>query len=420
MQQLQNKRIVLGVTGGIAAYKSADLIRRLTKLGADVRVVMTAAACEFITPLTLQALSHNPVHLDLLDPTAEAGMGHIELARWADKVLVAPATANFMARLCNGHANDLLTTLCLATQAPIYLAPAMNQGMWLNSLTQQNCLVLQERGITLFGPSDGVQACGDVGPGRMLEPQLIIEHLIQTISTNVLTGINLMVTAGPTQESIDPVRYISNRSSGKMGYALAEAAAEAGATVRLVSGPVYVPVPDRVNCTHVISAQEMYEAVHQHIAKQDIFIGCAAVSDYRSEKIANNKLKKNPDDPNETMILRLIRNPDIIVSVTALDHAPFVVGFAAESKDVVNYAVEKLKRKKLNLIIANDISHSAIGFGSDDNQVTVLTEQFEETLPLTSKKVLSQKLIQIIKHNYNAWNIEKEKKHYEKTENHYS
>lgn len=408
MQQLNNKRVLLGVTGGIAAYKSAELTRLLIKAGAEVRVVMTKAACEFMTPLTLQALSHNPVHLDLLDPKAEAAMGHIELARWADVVLVAPATADFMARLAGGHADDLLTTLCLATSAPIALAPAMNQGMWLDSKTQQNRDALIERGIKLFGPSEGSQACGDVGPGRMLEPILLVEALACCFENRQLAGVHIMITAGPTQEAIDPVRYISNHSSGKMGYALAEAAVEAGATVTLVSGPVALPEPERVRIIKTVSTCDMHRAVHDNLDTVDIFIGCAAVCDYRPEVPLNEKIKKNPDNHFETMTLRLVRNPDIIASVSAMEKTPFVVGFAAETQNVLSYAANKLSRKKLNLVVANDVSDTDIGFASDSNEVTVLGEYIEEALPRASKKVLSGRLISLIADNYTIWKTKQE------------
>lgn len=369
---------------------------------------MTKAACEFMTPLTLQALSHNPVHLDLLDPKAEAAMGHIELARWADVVLVAPATADFMARLAGGHADDLLTTLCLATSAPIALAPAMNQGMWLDSKTQQNRDALIERGIKLFGPSEGSQACGDVGPGRMLEPILLVEALACCFENRQLAGVHIMITAGPTQEAIDPVRYISNHSSGKMGYALAEAAVEAGATVTLVSGPVALPEPERVRIIKTVSTCDMHRAVHDNLDTVDIFIGCAAVCDYRPEVPLNEKIKKNPDNHFETMTLRLVRNPDIIASVSAMEKTPFVVGFAAETQNVLSYAANKLSRKKLNLVVANDVSDTDIGFASDSNEVTVLGEYIEEALPRASKKVLSGRLISLIADNYTIWKTKQE------------
>ncbi|OED40541.1 phosphopantothenoylcysteine decarboxylase [Endozoicomonas sp. (ex Bugula neritina AB1)] len=403
MQRLRNKRIVLGVTGGIAAYKSAELVRLLCKLEADVRVVMTKAACEFITPLTLQALSHNPVHLDLLDAKAEAGMGHIELARWADVVLVAPATADFMARLAMGQADDLLTTLCLATSAPLCLAPAMNQGMWRDTQTQQNVEAIRERGVRIFGPDDGYQACGDVGPGRMIDPEVIVQHAAELFMHDVLSGMRVLVTAGGTREDIDPVRFIANHSSGKMGYAIAEAAMEAGASVTLISGPVNLSAPDRVKRIDVVSARDMHQAVHDNIEGVDVFIGCAAVGDYRPVEVAKNKIKKDPDNSAEVLEIKLVRNPDIIASVTALEKPPFVMGFAAESQDVLGYAADKLRRKRMNLIVANDIGGAESGFNSDTNEVTVLGEGLEEPLPLASKKVVARRLLQVMGRRYRKW-----------------
>ncbi|WP_252177634.1 bifunctional phosphopantothenoylcysteine decarboxylase/phosphopantothenate--cysteine ligase CoaBC [Endozoicomonas sp. 4G] len=408
MQRLRKKRILLGVTGGIAAYKSAELIRILRKSDADVRVVMTKAACEFITPLTLQALSHNPVHLDLLDARAEAGMGHIELARWADVVLVAPATADFIARLTGGQADDLLTTLCLATSAPICLAPAMNQGMWRDQTTQQNIEQLKERSVRIFGPDNGSQACGDVGPGRMLDPELIARQTADLFEHDALSGLNVLITAGPTREALDPVRFISNYSSGKMAYSLAVAAMEAGASVKLVSGPVALETPDRVERIDVISAREMHQAVLDNIEGVDIFIGCAAVCDYRPVEIQKDKIKKNPDCPSETLEIKLVKNPDIISSVADLEDRPFVVGFAAETQNVLGFAADKLRRKKLNLIVANDVSDGDIGFSSDNNEVTVLGEDFEEPMPRASKTVLSRKILKIIARRFGKWKREQE------------
>ncbi len=408
MQRLKNKRVLLGVTGGIAAYKSAELVRLLGKMGADVRVVMTKAACEFITPLTLQALSHNPVHLDLLDARAEAGMGHIELARWADVVVVAPATADFMARLSVGQADDLLTTLCLATSAPISLAPAMNQGMWRDARTQQNYQDLLEKNIHMFGPDEGSQACGDIGPGRMLDPELIAQHTAELFQNESLTGLNVMVTAGGTREDIDPVRFISNHSSGKMGFAIAEAAIEAGASVTLISGPVNLETPERVNRLDVTSARDMHQTVHDNINDIDIFIGCAAVCDYRPEDVAREKIKKDPENNTEVFEIRLVRNPDIIASVAALENKPFVVGFAAETQNVLGYAADKLRRKKLDLIVANDVGDSSIGFSSDNNEITVLGEDLEEPLPRATKAVLSRKLLQIVEHRFRQKNSNKQ------------
>ncbi|MBD2857426.1 bifunctional phosphopantothenoylcysteine decarboxylase/phosphopantothenate--cysteine ligase CoaBC [Spongiibacter sp. KMU-158] len=394
MKQLSNRQILLGITGGIAAYKSAELVRRLKDHGADVRVVMTAAAQEFITPLTLQALSGNPVHTTLLDPEAEAGMGHIELARWADLILVAPASADFMARLANGRGDDLLTTLCLATPAPIALAPAMNQGMWRDPATQANAAILQQRQIHLFGPAAGEQACGDIGPGRMLEAEQLAEHAAALFQTRCLDGIKLTITAGPTREAIDPVRYISNHSSGKMGYALAEAAADAGAQVTLISGPCNLSAPERVNCVNVVSAEDMLTASLNHLG--EIFIACAAVADYRPVAAADQKIKKSQ----ASMSIELVRNPDIVSTVASHAQRPFTVGFAAETQDVLHYAKDKLQRKNLDMIIANDVSNSEIGFNADQNAVTAIWPKGETSLPQASKTQLARQLIALIAEQY--------------------
>lgn len=392
MKQLSNRHILLGISGGIAAYKSAELVRRLKDHGADVRVVMTAAAMEFITPLTLQALSGNPVHTTLLDPEAEAGMGHIELARWADLILVAPASADLMARLANGRGDDLLTTLCLATPAPVALAPAMNQGMWRDPATQANVEILRERGIALFGPAAGEQACGDVGPGRMLEAEQLAELAAGLFQSRALDGVKLCITAGPTREAIDPVRYISNHSSGKMGYALAEAAADAGAQVTLISGPTQLPCPERVTRIDVISAQQMYDASLEKMGNCDIFIACAAVADYRPANVEEQKIKKH----NDAMRIELVRNPDIVSAVASHPKRPFTVGFAAETQDVVSYARDKLQRKKLDLIVANDVSDNRIGFNTDDNRVTVIGADTEQHIEQMSKRQLARQLIALI------------------------
>lgn len=392
MKQLSNRHILLGISGGIAAYKSAELVRRLKDHGADVRVVMTAAAMEFITPLTLQALSGNPVHTTLLDPEAEAGMGHIELARWADLILVAPASADLMARLASGRGDDLLTTLCLATPAPVALAPAMNQGMWRDPATQANVEILRERGIALFGPAAGEQACGDVGPGRMLEAEQLAELAAGLFQSRALDGVKLCITAGPTREAIDPVRYISNHSSGKMGYALAEAAADAGAQVTLISGPTQLPCPERVTRIDVISAQQMYDASLEKMGNCDIFIACAAVADYRPANVEEQKIKKH----NDAMRIELVRNADIVSAVASHPKRPFTVGFAAETQDVVSYARDKLQRKKLDLIVANDVSDSRIGFNTDDNRVTVIGADAEQHIEQMSKRQLARQLIALI------------------------
>jgi phosphopantothenoylcysteine decarboxylase/phosphopantothenate--cysteine ligase len=392
MKQLSNRHILLGVTGGIAAYKSAELIRRLKDHGADVRVVMTAAAMEFITPLTLQALSGNPVHTTLLDPEAEAGMGHIELARWADLILIAPASADFMARLASGRGDDLLTTLCLATAAPIALAPAMNQGMWRAPATQANTATLTARGIALFGPAAGEQACGDIGPGRMLEAEELAACAAKIFNSRLLDGIHMTITAGPTREAIDPVRYISNHSSGKMGYALATAAADAGAIVTLISGPTNLPCPERVTRVDVISAQNMLAATEATLGKCQLFIGCAAVADYRPANTAEQKIKKGGD----TMRIDLVRNPDIVSTVAHHRARPITVGFAAETQDLIRYARGKLENKKLDLIVANDVSNTAIGFNANDNAVTAIWKGGELAIAQAGKNQLAAQLVALI------------------------
>lgn len=399
MQRLTNRQIVLGITGGIAAYKSAELTRLLKSAGADVQVVMTPAATEFITPLTMQALSGHPVHLHLLDPEAEAGMGHIELAKWADMILIAPASADFMARLEGGHGNDLLSTICLATEAPVVLAPAMNQAMWRDQQTQNNAASLKKKGVRLLGPGIGEQACGDTGPGRMLEPVEIAQQTAALFDHGALSGKRVFITAGPTREALDPVRYISNHSSGKMGYALAEAAVDAGAKVTLISGPVNLPAPQRCERVMVESAEQMLAASLEHINECDIFIAAAAVADYRPVAVAEHKLKKGKE---EIMELRLVKNPDIVASVAAQQPKPFTVGFAAETRDVISYAQDKLTRKNLDLIIANDVSRSDIGFNSDDNAVTVVSHDDVMQLPLCSKRQLAGKLIEIIAVHQNS------------------
>ncbi|SIT12154.1 bifunctional phosphopantothenoylcysteine decarboxylase/phosphopantothenate--cysteine ligase CoaBC [Neptunomonas antarctica] len=393
MYRLTNKQIILGITGGIAAYKSAELTRLLKGAGADVRVVMTPAATAFITPLTLQALSGHPVHLELLDPEAEAGMGHIELAKWADLIVIAPASADFMARLANGMGNDLLSTLCLATTAPICLAPAMNQAMWRSPQTQQNAATLQQQNVQLWGPGVGEQACGDTGPGRMIEPADILEQVATCFNTRSLEGLEIHITAGPTREPLDPVRYISNHSSGKMGYALAEAAIDAGARVKLISGPVNLATPAHVERVSVTTAQDMLHASLEGLASCDIFIACAAVADYRPTSIAEHKIKKGNE---EIMELHLVKNPDIVATVAASADKPFTIGFAAETRDVLSYAKDKLARKKLDMIIANDVSQTGIGFNSDENAVTLVTTTTQIDIPQTSKRQLAKQLIEQI------------------------
>lgn len=398
---LITKNVLLGIGGGIAAYKSADLVRRLKERGFDVRVVMSQSAMEFITPLTLQALSGHPVSSSLLDPAAEAAMGHIELARWADLVIIAPATANLLARINAGMADELITTTCLATEAPIALCPAMNQQMYRNAATQANLASLQGRGYTLWGPASGSQACGEVGPGRMLEPLEIAELASRFFATKdvyaeqesqPLAGQSVLITAGPTREAIDPVRYISNHSSGKMGFALAKAAADMGAAVTLVAGPVNLATPEGVTRINVESAQNMLDAVMDNVDKKDIFIGCAAVADYRVSDIADCKIKKSAEE----MQLALVRNPDILATVASLANRPFVVGFAAETHDVEAYARDKLKRKNLNMIAANDVSVAGLGFNADANALRVFWQQGSQDLPATDKLTLARQLLSLI------------------------
>ncbi len=396
--QLQNKRILLGVTGGIAAYKAAEIIRRLREQGAEVRVVMTDAAKEFITPLTLQAVSGHIVANSMFDPQAEAGMGHIELAKWADLVLVAPATANVISRLTTGMGDELLTTLCLASPAPLAIAPAMNMQMYLHAATQSNLKVLAERGVHIWGPGVGSQACGDVGPGRMLDPMDIVEEVTKFLQPAPQTDFSFLITAGPTREAIDPVRYISNYSSGKMGFALAEAAAAIGAKVTLVAGPVNLPTPKGVKRIDVESALEMQSAVEAEVAQHPIFIGCAAVADYRMAEVAPQKMKKT--EGQEGLSLQLIKNPDIIAGVAARTDKPFVVGFAAETQDVARYALDKLQRKGMDMIAANDVSRADQGFNADQNALTVFWADGQQELPLASKQQVAQQLISLIIKRY--------------------
>jgi len=387
---LTNKLILVGVTGGIAAYKSADLIRRLREAGADVRVAMTEGASRFITALTLQALSGHPVHQKLLDPEAESGMGHIEIARWADAILVAPASANFLARLSHGMADDLLTAVCLATEAELAVAPAMNQQMWQNPNTQENLERLQRTGVSIFGPDSGSQACGEVGPGRMLEPTELTQLTANLFASGALQGLNVVITAGPTWEAIDPVRGITNHSSGKMGYALAQAAIDAGARVTLVSGPTSLAAPPRATLVQVTSALDMQDAVSSAISGADIFVGVAAVADYRPLAPASQKIKKD----SERISLELVKNPDIVAAVAARPNRPFTVGFAAETEDLLRNAQSKLRHKGLDLIIANRVSEPGLGFGSENNAVTVIDLHGSTNIGPLPKTKLARSLIQ--------------------------
>ncbi len=396
MPKLTGKRILLGITGGIAAYKAAELVRLLCKAGADVQVVMTEAAGRFITPMTLQALSGRPVRQGLFDPAYEAAMSHIELARWADLILIAPATADFLAHLAHGLANDLLSTLCLASEAPIALAPAMNQRMWLNQATVDNAGVLVKRGILLWGPAAGEQACGESGPGRMVEPEGLLGSTVEFLSGGALAGLRMLLTAGPTREPIDPVRFVGNRSSGKMGFALAKAFVLAGARVELVSGPVSLPTPSRVNRIDVETALDMEQAVMERVAECDIFVGCAAVADYRPEMMVEQKIKKS----DERLALQLIRNPDIISQVAALPEAPFSVGFAAETEEPETYAEQKRQAKRLDMIAANLVGAASGGFERDENALTVLWDGGRCDLPMAEKEALAERLVGLIAEHY--------------------
>lgn len=389
---MQGKRILLGVTGGISAYKSADLVRRLLERGAEVQVAMTASAGEFITPLTFQALSGRPVRTDLWDPAAEAAMGHIELARWANLVLIAPASADFLARLAMGQADDLLSTLCLATEAPIAVAPAMNRVMWANAATRSNIETLKQRGVHVLGPAEGDQACGEVGPGRMLEPLEIVDRAAVFVqSGGPLQGRRVLITAGPTRERIDPVRFISNRSSGKMGFAIAQAAREAGAEVVLVSGPVSLCTPAGVQRLNVESAADMHDAVMREVAKADIFISTAAVADYRPTQTSDQKIKKNSD----RMDLEMQRTIDILAAVAARAERPFVVGFAAETEAVEQNARGKLLKKNLDMIAANEVGDTKV-FDCEDNHLIVLWRNGRRDLGQGSKCDLARQLVALI------------------------
>ena len=396
MLNFSNKNILLGVTGGIAAYKSAEIIRLFRKEGADVRVVMTESAKEFITPLTLQAVSGNEIHDSLLDVKAESAMGHIELAKWADIILIAPCTAETMAKITHGRADDLMGALILASTANIFIAPAMNMNMWLDKTTQDNYKKISSRGISFIGPADGEQACGDVGPGRMVEPDNILNLIASSTKTGPLSGKVITITAGPTREQIDPVRFISNNSSGKMGYALAEAAIELGASVNLVSGPVSLNADKSINLHKVNSASEMSESVNKFMKSSDIFIGCAAVSDFKPLDYSSIKIKKedlvNPE-------IELEMNTDILSNVANTYKSSFVVGFAAETSDVTNNAKKKLKTKNLDMIISNDVSDKSIGFDVDENEVNVIT--LNETIFLKrDKKIrIAREILKIIAKN---------------------
>jgi phosphopantothenoylcysteine decarboxylase/phosphopantothenate--cysteine ligase len=395
--------IVLGITGGIAAYKTPELVRRLLDRGADVQIVMTATAEEFVTATALQAVSGRPIRSNLWDKEAEAAMSHIELARWADVVLIAPATAEIMARLAGGAASDLLTTLCLATEAPIAIAPAMNRVMWANAAVQKNRETLTERGVRILGPDHGSQACGETGAGRMLEPDdiaaIVCGPQLVASGEQLLAGKTVLVTAGPTREPIDPVRYLTNRSSGKMGYAIAAAAAEQGARVVLISGPVSIPAPAGAEVHHVQTAEEMYAASHDHVADADIFVAAAAVADYRPAARQEQKIKKSE----ETMSIELVRSPDILASVAGLEDAPFTVGFAAETENVREYALGKLEHKKLDMIVANQVGED-LGFDSDKNAVDIYWADGEQSFETAEKTELAREIVKLVAERYELAN----------------
>jgi len=398
MEAMLKKKILLGVTGGIAAYKSAELVRLIIKSGAEVRVVMTRAATEFVQPLTYQALSGHRVYTDIFDAEADSAMDHIELARWADLMIVAPASADFIAKMRDGYSDNLLLTLCLASKQPVAIAPAMNQQMYANQATQDNIKQLATRDVLVWGPDDGEQACGDFGPGRMLEPTAIFDRIVESLGPGKLNGRKVLITAGPTRESIDPVRYISNRSTGRMGFALARAAQQAGAGVTLVSGPVNLNEPPGVERISVSSAIEMRDAVIDRVAQVDIFIACAAVSDYRVEQVAAQKIKKS----RQKMKLELVPNPDIVSEVTGLKNGPFTLGFAAETEKVEQHAREKLQRKNLDMIAANLVDTEQTGFETDTNELIVIWPDGQQLLTLNDKNEIAKQLIDLVAKHYNA------------------
>jgi phosphopantothenoylcysteine decarboxylase/phosphopantothenate--cysteine ligase len=399
MNDIQGKRVLLGVTGSIAAYKSPDIVRRLREQGADVRVVLTASAEKLVSPTVFQAVSGETVRGDIWDEQAEAAMGHIELAKWADLILIAPATANVIAQLAAGSAENLLTTICLASDAPLTLAPSMNQAMWRDAATQTNCDVLRKRNVQFIGPDDGEQACGDVGPGRMTEPTNIVSRLSRGGESGPFEGLKILISAGPTREAIDPVRFVSNRSSGKMGFAVARAAANAGAEVTLIAGPVNLPTPPRVARIDVETTQQMVDAAMNCVAGMDIYIGAAAISDYRPAEVFAQKIKKKAD----TFTLEMVKSPDLLATIAALDDGPFTCGFAAETERLEEHATDKLNRKHLNMIVANLVGKN-LCFDADENEVIVLWEGGSQPLPKLSKQELARRLIDVIATRYRVAN----------------
>lgn len=396
MSLLNNKNILLGITGGIASYKAAEFCRLLSKQGADVRVVMTQSATEFIQPLTFQALTGNQVYTELFDADAQNAMDHIELARWADLLVIAPATAGTLAKLADGYADNLLLTIALATGSKICVAPAMNQQMFQKPATQKNIQTLQHRGVAIWGPDEGEQACGETGPGRMLEADNLLQHVLALFKPGKLDGLNVMITAGPTREAIDPVRFISNRSSGKMGYAIARAAVDAGASVTLVSGPVCLQPPQSVNLLGCQTAEQMYEQVISNIAGKDIFIATAAVADYRVDTVAEQKIKKSTD----TLDLKLVKNRDILAAVASRPDKPFCVGFAAETDNLEQYAQQKLTDKNVDIIAANRVDDPESGFDVDANKLSIFWNNGTRQLSLKPKKLIAIELIDIISEIY--------------------
>jgi phosphopantothenoylcysteine decarboxylase/phosphopantothenate--cysteine ligase len=396
VNKLAFKNCLLIVTGSIAAYKTPDIVRRMRDQGAEVQVVLTSAANEFVTPLALQAVSGNEVRQDLFDHEAEAGMGHIELARWADAIVVAPASADYIAKLSKGVADDLSTAICRASDAPILIAPAMNQLMWENSFTKDALDVLLEKGFCVCGPDSGSQACGEVGLGRLVEAEILIESIASLFNSGSMARLRVMVTAGPTRERIDPVRYLTNQSSGKMGYALARAACEAGANVILISGPTNLVPPKGVGIEHISSATEMETSVSQNVEDIDIFIACAAVSDYRPEEVSGQKIKKS----DSTLSLKLIPNKDILASVAGLKNAPFTVGFAAETEELERFARDKMTKKGVDMIAANLVDNNGLGFNSDDNELTVFWQNQSYVLEKQPKEQLARKLVALISKIY--------------------
>jgi phosphopantothenoylcysteine decarboxylase/phosphopantothenate--cysteine ligase len=395
---LRERRILIGVTGGIAAYKVCELVRRLRDLDAEVRIVMTEGATHFVTPTTFQALSGQPVRVSLWDEAGEAAMGHIELAKWAERVLIAPASADTIARLAHGFANDLLSTVVLATAAPVYVAPAMNQQMWANLAVQANIGTLRVRGVQVLGPADGDQACGDIGSGRMLEPHELRDIMVASFGEQPLRGRRVVVSAGPTYEDIDPVRFIGNRSSGRMGFAVAAAARDVGAEVTLIAGPVSLPTPPGVHRVDVRSARQMHDAVLAATDGADIYIGAAAVGDYRPSEAAGHKLKKAGGEP---LRLELTENPDIIGALAALPRHPFLVGFAAETRDVAGYARDKLARKGLDMIAANEVGEGR-GFEVADNALHLFWADGDVALPRVAKTELARQLLTYVAHRFLA------------------